>query len=253
MFPISRTRARVRPILALSVFASAALWSSSAFALRPFNGTDAAVAEPNMFELELGAIRSRPGPDRFISPAFTLNYGIAENTELVFDGRIDRVPDESKFNPHRTGFEDAALSLKHVWHEGELQGKSGPSFATECGVLLPGVHADHGAGATCAGIVSKYVGPAVLHLNASYTHERDKANARYLGLIAEGPEDWTVRPVAEVGAARNSSRAHSQSKMLGAIWQVGKELAADIGVRRETGSEGKLSELRFGLTWGVHL
>jgi hypothetical protein len=242
----------LRPGLALAALACT-LWSPSAFALRPFNGTDAAVAERGVFELELGAIRSRQGPGRsFSAPAFTANYGIAENTELVFDGRVDRILGDTD-EAHRVSFGDAALSLKHVFREGSLQDKAGPSIAAECGMLLPGVRAEAGVGATCAGIVSEHVGPALVHLNAGLTRTREKDTSRYVGAIVQGPEEWTVRPVMEVGTERGTDGSREHSVLAGLVWNAGKDLALDLALRRQHGTEARATELRFGLTWGVHL
>jgi len=54
-----------------------------------------------------------------------------------------------------TGLAEDSATLKGVLREGVLQEKSGPSIATEFGVLLPGIRADRGTGATLAGILSQ--------------------------------------------------------------------------------------------------
>jgi hypothetical protein len=66
----------------VAVFAAGLLlgWSSQAVAYRPFDGTDAAVADPGEIELELqpaGAQWSR-GQNLLIAPAVVLNYGFLE-------------------------------------------------------------------------------------------------------------------------------------------------------------------------------
>ena len=45
--------------------------------------------------------------------------------------------------------------MKGVLREGALQDKTGPSLATEFGVLLPGIRDDPGIGASLAGILSQ--------------------------------------------------------------------------------------------------
>jgi hypothetical protein len=53
---------------------------SSAFAYRPFDGTDAAVAAPGEVEIELqpaGRLREQ-GSTTLIAPATVLNYGLSE-------------------------------------------------------------------------------------------------------------------------------------------------------------------------------
>jgi hypothetical protein len=229
-----------------------ALWSPAAQAYRPFDGTDAAVAEKGIFELELGAVRIHQGSEReFAAPAFTANYGIAENTELVFDGRLNRLLGDT--DQPRMSFGDAALSVKHVFREGSLQEKAGPSVAAECGVLLPGIRGDAGTGATCAGIVSQHIDAVALHLNAGLTRTREKYNARYLGAIVEGPDEWALRPVMEVGTERTSEGGRTHSALLGLIWNARKDLTLDLGLRRAHGTEEPATEVRFGLTWNVRI
>ena len=120
-------------------------------------------------------------------------------------------------------------------------------------MLLPGVRADAGVGATCSGIVSQRVGPASVHFNAGLTRTRARDTSRYVGVIVQGPEEWTVRPVLEVGAERGADGAREHSALAGVVWNAGKDLALDLAVRRQHGTEVRATELRFGLTWGMHL
>ncbi len=66
-----------------------------AFAYRPFDGTDAAVADPGEVEIELqpvGHIRqsSDQGAQKtLIAPATVLNFGLSEGWEAVFRGGGD--------------------------------------------------------------------------------------------------------------------------------------------------------------------
>jgi hypothetical protein len=52
--------------------------------------------------------------------------------------------------------------LKTVLREGVLQEQSGPSIATEFGMLLPGINDQHGTGAEITGIVSQRWEPITL-------------------------------------------------------------------------------------------
>ena len=63
--------------------------------------------------------------------------------------------------------------VKTVLREGTLQNKTGPSIATEFGVLLPNSRGDSGLGASLAGIVSQRWDWGAIHLNgvASLTRE----------------------------------------------------------------------------------
>src|SRR5258708_7783608 len=143
-----------RRLASLSVVALSLIsWSSSAFAYRPFDGTDAAVAAPGEVEIELqpaGRLRER-GSTTLIAPAMVYNYGFSEGWEAVLEGR-----GETPLSPSGpTSLTTAGAFLKHVLQPGSLQDKTGPSVATEFGVLLPDSMGNSGAGAIFAGIVSQ--------------------------------------------------------------------------------------------------
>jgi hypothetical protein len=124
-----------------------------AFAYRPFDGTDAAVASPGELEVELqpaGAQHER-GAQTLIAPWTVLNLGLNEEWEAVFEGRGETPLSPSGSTELTTG----GAFLKHVVVPGSLQGKSGPSVATEFGVLLPDSTGDSGVGVSSAGIVSQ--------------------------------------------------------------------------------------------------
>ena len=112
-----------------------AFWASPAAAYRPFDGTDAAVADPNEVEIEyepLGPLRQGSERSLLVSPT-VLNFGFENRWEAVFEGKglIPQTP------PGPFELVDPAFSLKHVLRPGVLQNQSGPSIATEFGVLLP--------------------------------------------------------------------------------------------------------------------
>ena len=134
----------LRRLLACLVAAEFLLAPSPAAAYRPFDGTDADVAELGSFELELGPAhlyyqtgQSSLRGNYLIAPATVLNFGIFENTELVLD-----FDDFVAIGP-LDGRQPAALLntdvlVKHVFREGILQGKTGLSIAVEAGPLAPG-------------------------------------------------------------------------------------------------------------------
>ena len=117
------------PILALA-------WSGDALAYRPFDGTDAAIAEPGQVEIELGPAQYlQIGSERtLVAPTVVFNYGLSERWELVLQGEAvhSLMEDSSKSSLVGNG-----LFLKGILREGSLQGKPGPSIATEFGFLLP--------------------------------------------------------------------------------------------------------------------
>src|SRR5437764_8635768 len=112
-----------------------ALSSGAAHAYRPFDSTDAAVADKGVWEVELQPLGWRHNDDgtQWVSPAVILNYGFAENWEAVLEGR------NNIFARGGAEFTDAAASLKTVFREGSLQHKEGPSLGSEFSVLLPGI------------------------------------------------------------------------------------------------------------------
>ena len=66
-----------------------AICPQPAGAYRPFDGTDAAVVEPDKVEVELGPTEYiRQGAERLlVAPDLRLNYGVAEGWEAVIEGR----------------------------------------------------------------------------------------------------------------------------------------------------------------------
>src|SRR5215468_8363614 len=128
--------------LALLLLAGAVIWPVSAVAYRPFDSTDAAVADKGAFEVELSPLSYRHDDDgiAWIAPSARLNYGFAQDWEVVLEGQGEH------FSRSRSQLTEAALSVKGVLREGSLQDQSGWSLATEGSILLPGIHAEDGAG-----------------------------------------------------------------------------------------------------------
>jgi hypothetical protein len=221
----------------------------AALAYRPFDGTDAAVAELGEFELEAGAGYRREGPLRnAVAPAAVFNLGIAPDWEAVLQGEVDM-----QLTPQRAGLVGTGVFLKNVLRQGVLQDQSGPSIATEFGALLPGVGSDPGAGASWAGIVSYRWGWLTAHLNAEIALARDHHADTFLGVIVEGPRDWRVRPVAEVFREREAGAVETASGLIGAIWQAEENLAVDLGLRGASIGRHTVDEVRAGLTIGLPL
>lgn len=133
--------------------------------------------------------------------------------------------------------------------KGSLQDGTGPSVASECAVLLPEYHGASGTGGECAAIVSNKWEMASLHLNLGVGLTREHDWARSASLIAEGPEAWPVRPVAELFVERDNGGGRLHSALVGAIWQHGEELAFDLALRRSHTGDGRFNEVRVGLTW----
>src|SRR5690348_9017454 len=144
-------RQRFAAIVGMSLFTLSC--PKEAFAYRPFDGTDAAVADPEELEIELGPAGClREGSEHFlVAPAFVANYGLAPQWEAVLQTQAEHGLAGVSKSPVLT--ENFAL-LKTVLREGVLQDKSGPSLATEFGLVLPDINGVSGTGAMVSGILS---------------------------------------------------------------------------------------------------
>jgi hypothetical protein len=227
-------------------------FSSQALAYRPFDGTDAAVAAPDELEVELGPAGFRKDADgkTLIAPNYVINLGLMKNWELVMQGRGEFPIGQSDAHSSLVG---NGVFLKGVLKEGVLQDKPGASFATEFGVLLPGVNAEDGVGASFLGIVSQRWDWGTAHFNLGAELTRERTGDIFIGTILEGPNTWKVRPVAEVFYEREFGRAQTVSGLLGAIWQVRDNVAVDVGVRHAVTNGRAVDEIRAGVTFGMPL
>ena len=226
-------------------------WSTSAFAYRPFDGTDAAVAAPGEVEIELqpaGRLREQ-GATTLIAPATVFNYGLSEGWEAVFEGQ-----GQTPLAPSGpTSLTSAGAFLKHVLQPGSLQDKAGPSVATEFGVLLPDSTGNSGVGASLAGIVSQRWEWGTIHLNAETALTRDHHADMFLGGIIEGPSKWSIRPVAEFFYEHEFGRSETISGLVGLIWRARDDLSFDVGLRHALTNGHPVNEVRAGLTFGFPL
>jgi len=225
-----------------------ACWYGAAEAYRPFDGTDAAVAETGEMEIELGALEYlRDGAERTLfAPNLRINYGFTPGWEAVLEGEVAHgltagIPS--------TSLVGNGVFLKGVVREGSLQEKLGPSIATEFGVLLPGVHDERGTGISLAGIVSQRWDWGTMHFNAAAALTRERHADYSLGTIIEGPRDWPVRPVSEFFYERNVGQFQTRSALIGAIWQVQDNIAVDFAVRGARVSDHTAGEIRAGVTF----
>jgi hypothetical protein len=226
--------------------------SPQAFAYRPFDGTDAAVTDSKNLEIELGPAEfSWAGSDRtLVAPNLRLNYGLSERWEFTLEGLV--AYDLSAGSNGTSVVGNEAL-LKGVLREGTLQDKSGPSVATEFGLLLPGINDEHGTGATLTGIVSQRWPWLTAHPNVEASVTREQRGDLFLDAIVEGPHDWTVRPVVEIFHEREFGTFRETSGLLGAIWQVRDAIAVDAGFRRAQLNDHMVNEVRAGVTFSFPL
>jgi len=225
----------VRPGLVLLVVASSAI---PAFAYRPFVSTDAAVADPGDVEVEFGAIgfRSGHGPTSIVAPTVIGNLGIAKDLELV--GEFKLVSDLSHAEEDPTRFEDTAVSLKWIAHEGVLQEHgTTPSLGVELSLLVPTLDGQHRPGGELVGIMSGNGFGFAYHLNGGVLVEPSESSAVPVwGVIVEHILGRGVRAVAEVNGESATGSGPDDSALVGAIWEVKapppiRELSFDIGLR----------------------
>ena len=237
----------VRAAAALAA-AGVTLWCGEAEAYRPFDGTDAAVADPGDVEIEFGPVEYlREGAEHMLfAPDLRVNYGFALDWEASLEGDVSH--GLTAGIPGTSVTESEAL-LKAVLREGSLQEKTGPSVATEFGVLLPGVNDQHGTGAILTGIASQRWDWGTTHFNAQIELTRERHADYFLDTIIEGPHDWPVRPVAEFFYESEVSVFRTGSALVGAIWQVQDNIAVDFGLRGARINSQTAGEIRAGVTF----
>jgi hypothetical protein len=244
----------VRPRSPIVAAFAALAWAANSAAYRPFDSTDASVAEAGKAELELGPLGYlAEGRQHFlVAPALIANLGLSRRWELVLQGRHLLFVSDAQGEP-RSRVVDTGLFLKGVLREGTLQEGVGPSVALEAGVLLPTVNAEPGAGASAAAIVSQRWTSLTVHLNAATSLTRAGRLDLFGGAIVEGPYRWAVRPVAEVFLEREFETSLVISGLLGAIWRTREELSLDVGLRAARLNGEFVGEVRAGLTWAFGL
>ena len=238
----------VGAVAALAAASAIICWCGDAEAYRPFDGTDAAVAETGEMEIELVPVEYlRMGAERtLLAPDLRINYGFVPGWEAALEGKLTHSLTTGV--PGTSLVESQAL-LIGVLREGTLQEKPGPSIATELGVLLPGINDQHGTGAVLNGIVSHRWDWGTVHLNAQIELTRREHADYFLDGIIEGPHDWSVRPVAEIFYESDVSVFRTDSALVGAIWQVQDNIAVDFGLRGARINGQTAGEIRAGVTF----
>ena len=187
--------------------------------------------------------------NQLIAPAVVYNYGFLKDWEAVLESQL-----QTPFSPSGpTNLSASGAFLKYIIRPGVLQDQTGPSIATEFGVLLPDSIGDSRFGASIDAIVSQRWDWGTTHLNVAAELTRDQRADVFTDLILEGPSKWVVRPVAEVFYEEEFGRAHTLSALVGAIWQVNDKLSFDVGFRHAITNGSDVNEIRAGLTVGFML
>ena len=222
-------------------------WPGEALAYRPFDSTDAAVADKGVWEVELEPLgwQHNDAGVGWVAPAAIVNYGFAENWEMVLEGR------NTVFARGGAEFSDAAASLKTVFREGSLQEKEGVSLGSEFSVLLPGIRADDGAGLEWVLLASDRKSWGAWHVNIGPELTRDGRGAMVMGGILEGPHDWVVRPVAELRYEKTFGGEELFAQLIGLIFPVREGLALDIAYRHAREGGRPDEQIRAGLTFDL--
>ena len=236
-----------RPLILMGACAIIALSAWPASAYRPFDGTDAAVAELKQVEIEFQPFGWRRDDlqKALIAPGVRYNYGFAERWELVIEGQV-----ETPLSPTGpTSLAATGAFLKYVIKPGVLQDQAGLSIATEFGPLLPEINGDRGTGFSWAGIVSQRGDWGAVHLNVEANLTRDQQGEAFLSVILEGPEKWKIRPVFEVFYDKVWTQTETYSGLAGAIWQVRDNLSFDAAFRYALVNGRPVNEIRAGLTF----
>lgn len=229
----------------------AALGSFPAKAYRPFDGTDASVAELGQFELELqpfGALQEGPAKT-LVAPASVFNFGFAKDWEAVLQGQLELQISPSS-HESLTG---NGVFLKHVILPGVLQDQQGASIATEFGLLLPSIAAASAIKPTWTWIVSQRFEWGTVHLNFTTNYTSDPRPDLFFDAIVEGPSNWKLRPVAEIYSDSVIEGAQTYSGLVGVIWQVRDDLALDLALRHAITGGSLVNELRAGATIALPL
>ncbi|HEY1691899.1 MAG TPA: hypothetical protein VGG39_07040 [Polyangiaceae bacterium] len=229
--------------------------SAEARAYRPFDGTDADVAELGDFELELGPVHwySQRDAHYVIAPATVLNLGVLPGVELVCDFQnyvgIDVPPGQP-----RDQLLDTDLLTKIVLLPGVLQEKgTRPSIAAEVGPLLPNVNGTESFGGSADVIVSERWNGFTMHVNSWFELTRGDLHLDWFeGVILEGPFDAAVRPVSELYVDHEFvANATTWSALFGAIWRANEDVDLDVGLREARVADERATEVRMGLTWRI--
>jgi hypothetical protein len=245
-------RSRVARALSVPVLIAVLLCESRAEAYRPFDGTDADVAELGTFELEMGPVHwcDRGGQQYLLTPVTVLNFGILPGTELVIDFRGSVALGALAGRP-RAALLGTDVVVKHVLREGILQGKSGLSIALELGPLTPEIHGNAGFGASSDLILSYRWDWGSVHFNEWPSYSRAHNLDLFSGVIVEGPHDWLVRPVTEVFYEKEFNAQQTVSALVGVIWTAKDSFVLDLGLRGARIGGDNAAEARLGFTWTI--
>jgi hypothetical protein len=88
-----------------------------------------------------------------------------------------------------------------------------------------------------------------IHVNGAVAWTHAHALGLFGGVILEGPDSWSVRPVAEFFVEGEERTSTIVSGLGGAIWRAADDLSFDAAIRLARSGAVNTTELRAGLTW----
>lgn len=237
------------PAWTVSLLALALLFPATAHAYRPFDFSDADVADSRTVEFEVGPVEYvQEGSERALHlPKLAVNFGLGRGYEFSFDAihRLALNPEEGEA---RSSLVDGALALSKLLRKGSLQDGHGPSIAAEAQVLVPTRGESHlGAGASA--VVSNASDVGVVHLQGEIQREPEGVTGGGAGLIVEKADTRGWRPVAEFKLEGEKGEPTDRGVLLGAIFQKSDGLAFDLGVNLGQAAGERWIEVRTGFTY----
>jgi hypothetical protein len=224
-----------------------AVWASPALAYRPYDSTDADVAEQREVEVEIGWERLRMDGGEQKSVRGVVNIGVGELREIVIEGSWNRA--EVAAGESSSYFSGVALLLKQVHRRGFLQGAPGLSVASECGILIPATSGESGPGTECSLIASAGNAVLNLHMNAGVAYETDHRWTHSFSLILEGSGSWRLRPGLELVREQAEGEPHESSLLAGLVWESSEGIAFDLAFRQNLDRTTDFDDWRIGMTW----
>ena len=221
-----------------------------AAAIRPFDGTDASVADAGTVEFEMGPVDwiGVGGGEDALAPLAVVSIGVARDWELSAYAQPSWLLSESSGS--RFALLDAALQAKRMLREGSLQGLPGPSLAVEVAALLPATELRNDFGARITPVVSQSWRGFTSHVSTSLFWTRLHEPAATGSLILEAPEIAArIHPAIEATTGWQSGLGRSWSALAALIWNPRDDLEFDLGFRLGRALDLTGREIRAGFTW----
>ncbi|HLJ63998.1 MAG TPA: hypothetical protein VKT70_07830 [Stellaceae bacterium] len=221
-----------------------------AHAYRPFDGTNAGVADVGELELELqpAGLLHEPPQTFLVAPSSVVSLGVAEGWEVNAQSQL-----ETPVGHGASFLAGTGVFAKHVLRDGFMQEKEGPSIATEFGVIVPEFHGASNVGTSADLILSLGGSWGAVHFNLQPEITARQHADLFLDAIIEGPGAWKVRPVAELFVNRDFAGPLERSALIGAIWQVKDQLSVDVALRGARLDAHDSAEIRAGFTYAFTL